>query len=47
MEDLEGKSLLLIEVLEDPSDKKMPYKLKLNKDSVEELLSRGGDRYVG
>lgn len=45
MEDNEGSSLLLIEIIDDPSDKKMPQKLKLNENTVRQMLL-SNDRYV-
>lgn len=45
MEDVESKPLLLVEVVEDPSDKSMPYKLRLNKQTLECLMP-SSERYV-
>lgn len=44
-EEQEGKPLLLIEVIEDPGDKKMPHKLKINWDTVK-ALSGSTEKYV-
>ena len=46
MEESEAKPFLLIEVVEDPADKVMPFKLKLNKEAFK-ALSPSSDRYVG
>ncbi len=46
MEEVEAKPLLLIEVIEDPADKAMPFKLKLNQQALKSL-SPSSDRYVG
>lgn len=45
MEEVDSKPLLLVEVIEDPSDKAMPYKLKLNMQTVEALIP-SSERYV-
>lgn len=46
LEDSDSKPLLLIEVVEDPGDKAMPYKLKVNKEAVA-ALNLSSERYVG
>jgi hypothetical protein len=45
IEESDGKPLLLIEVVDDPTDKKMPHKLKLNASAVA-ALSASSERYV-
>lgn len=45
IEEGEGKPILLVEVIEDPADKAMPHKLKLNKDAMK-LLMPSSERYV-
>ena len=44
-EDQEAKPLLLIEVIEDPADKKVPYKLRVNKEALKALMP-SSERYV-
>jgi Guanylate-binding protein, N-terminal domain len=45
MEEAEGKPLLLIEIVDDPTDKRMPHKLRLNAQAVA-ALAGSTDRYV-
>lgn len=45
MEEAEAKPLLLIEVYEDPADKNMPYKLRINKEALA-ALTPSSERYV-
>lgn len=45
LEEADSKPLLLIEVVEDPGDKNMPYKLKINKAVVQALMP-SADRFV-
>lgn len=45
LEETDSKPLLLIEVVEDPGDKRMPYKLKINKEAVEAMCP-SSERYV-
>lgn len=46
MEEQEGKSMLLIEIMDDFNDKKMPYKLKLNKETAALLSQQSMERFV-
>ena len=45
MEEAEGKPLLLIEIVDDPTDKRMPHKLRLNAQAVA-ALAGSEDRFV-
>lgn len=45
IEEAEAKPLLLVEVYEDPADKNMPHKLRVNREAVK-ALTPSSDRYV-
>lgn len=45
-DEIEGKPMLLIEIIDDPGDKNMPYKLKLNKEVAAKLSESSSQRFV-